>query len=75
MRKHVFGMCVIAGLLMSVASAPLIGQGAMKEKSLYDRLGKKKAITAVVDEFVSRDLAIGHYWIVIDPFIDARSGF
>src|SRR4029077_17561688 len=24
------------------------------EKSLYDRLGKKKAITAVVDEFVAR---------------------
>jgi hemoglobin len=54
MRKQVFGMCAIAGLLMSVASAPLIGQGAVKEKSLYDRLGKKKAITAVVDEFVSR---------------------
>jgi hemoglobin len=54
MRKQVFGMCLIAGLLMSVASAPLIGQGAMKEKSLYDRLGKKKAIAAVVDEFVSR---------------------
>ena len=54
MRKHVFGMCLIAGLLMSVASAPFIGQGAMTEKSLYDRLGKKKAIAAVVDEFVSR---------------------
>jgi hemoglobin len=26
----------------------------MKEKSLYDRLGKKEAITAVVDEFVAR---------------------
>jgi len=54
MRKQVFGMCVIAGLLMSMASAPIMGQGAMKEKSLYDRLGKKKAIAAVVDEFVSR---------------------
>ena len=42
MRRQMFGMCLIAGLLMSVASAPLIGQGAMKEKSLYDRLGKKK---------------------------------
>ena len=29
----------------------------MKEKSLYDRLGKKKAITAVVDEFVARAAA------------------
>ena len=40
--------------VLAFTNAPLIGQGAMKEKSLYDRLGKKKAITAVVDEFVSR---------------------
>ena len=52
MRKQLFGVCLIAGLLVSVSSAPLLGQ--MKEKSLYDRLGKKKAIAAVVDEFVSR---------------------
>jgi hemoglobin len=45
-------MCVIAGLLAGVSSAPVLGQA--KEKSLYDRLGKKPAITAVVDEFVSR---------------------
>ena len=56
MRKQICGVCLIAGLLVSVSSAPLFGQGAtgMKEKSLYDRLGKKKAITAVVDEFVAR---------------------
>jgi hemoglobin len=63
MRKQVFGVCLIAGLLVSISSAPIVAaraQGAMKdmtqmkEKSLYDRLGKKKAITAVVDEFVSR---------------------
>ena len=29
-------------------------QKAPKEKSLYDRLGGKQAITAVVDEFVGR---------------------
>ena len=52
MRKQLFGVCLIAGLLVSVSSAPLLGQ--MKEKSLYDRLGKKTAIAAVVDEFVSR---------------------
>ena len=52
MKKQLFGICVIAGLLVSVSSAPLLGQ--MKEKSLYDRLGKKKAIAAVVDEFVGR---------------------
>ena len=54
MKRQVFGVCLIAGLLVSVSSASLLGQGSMKEKSLYDRLGKKKAITAVVDEFVSR---------------------
>ncbi len=53
MRKHVGGMLVIAAILGSVSSASLLGQG-MKEKSLYDRLGGKKAIVAVVDEFVGR---------------------
>ncbi len=38
-------------LLTLVASA---GVAAKNEKSLYDRLGGKKAIVAVVDEFVSR---------------------
>ena len=52
MRKQLLGMCAIAGLLVGVSSAPVLGQA--KEKSLYDRLGKKAAITAVVDEFVSR---------------------
>ena len=52
MRKHVSGMLVILTLLASVSSVPLFGEA--KEKSLYDRLGKKKAITAVVDEFVAR---------------------
>jgi len=54
MRKQLCGVCVIAGLLLAVSSASVLGQGAMKEKSLYDRLGGKKAITAVVDEFVGR---------------------
>src|SRR4029079_2982876 len=53
MRKSVTGVFVIGAILMSVSSASLFGQAA-KEKSLYDRLGGKKAITAVVDEFVSR---------------------
>ena len=52
MRKQLLGVFVIAGLLTSVSSASLVGQA--KEKSLYDRLGKKKAIAAVVDEFVAR---------------------
>ena len=53
MTKTVGGMFAIAAILVSVSSAPMLGQG-MKEKSLYDRLGGKKAITAVVDEFVGR---------------------
>jgi hemoglobin len=53
MKKSVGGMLAIAAILVSVSGAPLLGQ-AMKEKSLYDRLGGKKAIAAVVDEFVGR---------------------
>jgi hemoglobin len=53
MKRSVFGMLAIAALLVGVSGAPVLGQ-AVKEKSLYDRLGGKKAITAVVDEFVGR---------------------
>jgi hemoglobin len=53
MNRSVGGMLVIGALLVSVAGVPLFGQGG-KEKSLYDRLGGKKAISAVVDEFVGR---------------------
>jgi hemoglobin len=53
MRKSVWGVVVIAAILVGVSSAGMAGQ-PMKEKSLYDRLGGRKAITAVVDEFVSR---------------------
>ena len=54
MKKSVLGVLAIAAILVSMSSIQMLGQGMMKEKSLYDRLGKKKAITAVVDEFVSR---------------------
>jgi hemoglobin len=54
MRKQLLGVCAIAAVLVSVSSASVLGQGTMKEKSLYDRLGGKKAISAVVDEFVGR---------------------
>jgi hemoglobin len=56
MRKSILGVSVIAGLIVGVSSASVFGQ-TMKEKSLYDRLGGKKAITAVVDEFVGRAAA------------------
>jgi hemoglobin len=53
MQKSVLGVFVIGAVVVSVSSASLFGQG-VKEKPLYDRLGGRKAITAVVDEFVSR---------------------
>jgi hemoglobin len=55
MKKCIGGICAIAAILVSVSSAPLLGEmKQMKEKSLYDRLGGKKSIAAVVDEFVGR---------------------
>ena len=54
MRRQIFGVCLVAAAIVSVSSASLFGQGSMKERSLYDRLGGRKAISAVVDEFVGR---------------------
>jgi hemoglobin len=54
MKKQLLGVCAIAAVLVSVSSASVLGQSTMKEKSLYERLGGKKAISAVVDEFVGR---------------------
>src|SRR5438094_455048 len=53
MKRHLTllltALCVIATL-----SSAAFAQKKMKEKSLYERLGGKKAIVAVVDEFVGR---------------------
>ena len=49
MNRHWAKALVVVALALGVAS----GSWA-KEKSLFDRLGGKKAITAVVDEFVGR---------------------
>lgn len=68
MKKSVGGVLAIAAILTSVSIAPLFGQ--MKEKSLYDRLGGKKAITAVVDEFVARVAADSR----INAFFAATAG-
>ena len=70
MTKHVAGGLAIGALLVSVSAAPLLGQGKMKEKSLYDRLGKKAAITAVVDEFVGRVAADNR----VNKFFAATAG-
>jgi hemoglobin len=52
MKKSVCGVCLLAGMLVGTSSIGVRGQA--NEKSLYDRLGGSPAITAVVDEFVSR---------------------
>jgi hemoglobin len=46
------GAFAIAAVIVSVSSAGVFGQAT--EKSLYSRLGGKKSIAAVVDEFVGR---------------------
>ncbi len=48
MRKLTTSLAILAAVIVIATSAPA------KDKSLYDRLGGKKAITAVVDEFVGR---------------------
>ena len=53
MGKQAWGVLAVAAIIVGVSSVGVIGQ-AEKEKSLYSRLGGKKAITAVVDEFVGR---------------------
>jgi hemoglobin len=48
-----------------VTLLPITAGAQAKQKSLYDRLGGKKAITAVVDEFVGRvaaDNRINHFF-------------
>ena len=48
--RNIVKAAVSALLLVALASLPNFA----KEKSLYERLGGKKAIVAVVDEFVGR---------------------
>jgi hemoglobin len=53
--KRLSTAAVAIALALLVSSAGLQSAlAAGKDKSLYDRLGGKKAITAVVDEFVGR---------------------
>jgi len=68
-------VATMCALILTVGAAPFLVQvlaqekamqkekRMMKEKSLYERLGGKKAITAVVDEFVvnvGADTKINH---------------
>jgi hemoglobin len=49
-KIQLLAVAVLVAVLPVTAGA----QKAAKQASLYDRLGGKKAITAVVDEFVGR---------------------
>jgi hemoglobin len=54
-----------AAALVALLPVTAVAQNAAKQTSLYDRLGGKKAITAVVDEFVARvatDNRINHFF-------------
>lgn len=50
--KNVYLGCAVGLLMSGVACSSVQPQEATKTTSLYDRLGGKSAITAVVDEFV-----------------------
>jgi hemoglobin len=61
LARIILGVALVLGLMMSAAQPSLTAGGETqknaakgKTKSLYDRLGGKAAITAVVDEFVAR---------------------
>ena len=58
MSQRMASLSLILGLALTIAACNTVGSGpagtAASEKSLYDRLGGKTAITAVVDDFVGR---------------------
>ncbi|HEY7533335.1 MAG TPA: group 1 truncated hemoglobin, partial [Nitrospiraceae bacterium] len=55
--KRILACLAVGGLLVTLAGCNTMESSAgktMADKSLYDRLGGKPAITAVVDDFVGR---------------------
>lgn len=50
--KSIVVVTLLAGTSLSMAACASSSPTSMQQKSLYDRLGGKPAITAVVDEFV-----------------------
>jgi hemoglobin len=54
MRKHFTKALLALVALAALATTTWADDKMAKDKSLYTRLGGKKAITAVVDEFVGR---------------------
>jgi hemoglobin len=57
MKRQIASYFIVSGLLLSLAGCNTMEPSGGKmtaEKSLYERLGGKPAITAVVDDFVGR---------------------
>jgi hemoglobin len=52
--RRFLGLFAVVGLVMAGCAGQEPAPRLAKEKSLYERLGGKPAITAVVDEFVAR---------------------
>lgn len=52
--RFVSWLLILVGVAASACSMMESSPGTMAEKSLYERLGGKPAITAVVDDFVGR---------------------
>jgi hemoglobin len=67
LRKLAFPLVLLAGLLLGACQD--MSMKPMADKSLYDRLGGKSAITAVVDDFVGNvagDKRINGYFAKAD---------
>ena len=57
MSQRIVSLAMVLGLALTVSACNSMGSSGSTmpaEKSLYDRLGGKTAITAVVDDFVGR---------------------
>ena len=70
--KRIAREIVVMLALLATVYGPVFAGQAGKEKPLFDRLGGKNAITAVVDEFVARvaaDTRINRYFsgVASDP--------
>jgi len=72
MRRILVSIAIISSFALGCVNLGLASggtkgtTGAAKEKSLYDRLGGKKAISAVVDEFignVAADIRINKFFV------------
>lgn len=52
--RRCLNLLLVIALMLALGTMAMAGKKGKMEKSLYDRLGGKTAISAVVDEFVAR---------------------